>query len=70
MTRAIWETVIEVLIQKSFWLFLIHNLNTAWPTKISMSCFSSLDNLLQDAYIIFSPKNVLIIFNEIEHKTF
>ena len=32
---------------------LIHNLKTAWPTKISMSFLSSLNNLPQDAYVIF-----------------
>ena len=32
---------------------LIHNLKTAWSTKISMQFWSSLDNLLYDANIIF-----------------
>ena len=32
---------------------LIHNLKTAWPTKISMPFLSFLGNLLLDACIIF-----------------
>ena len=32
---------------------MIHNLETAWPTQISMPFLSCLDNLLEDAYIIF-----------------
>ena len=31
---------------KQYLTVLIHNLETAWPTKISMPFFSSLDNLL------------------------
>ena len=48
---------------------LIHNLKTAWPTKISMPFLRSLDNLLSDAYIIFQKKNVEIDNFEIAHKT-
>ena len=42
---------------------LIHNLWNAWPTKILMSFFSSLDNLLWYAYYIgfFSPKSCMFI---------
>ena len=46
--------------------FWINNSRTAWPTLILMLFLSSLDNLLQDAHIIFH-KDVGNF--EIEHKT-
>ena len=45
---------------------LINNLRAAWSTSILMQFFSSLDNLLLDAYVIFQ-KGVNDF--EIEHKT-
>ena len=46
--------------------FLIHNVRTAWPTKISIPFLSSLANLLKDACNIFQK----IVDNfEIAHKT-
>ena len=44
----------------------INNSRTPWPSQILMLFLSSLDNLLQDAYIIFQ-KGVGNF--EIEHKT-
>ena len=46
-------------------LFSINNSKTAWPTLILMLFLSSLDNLLEDAYIIFQKD---IDNFEIEHK--
>ena len=43
----------------------MHNLKTAWSTKISMQFLSSMVNLLQDAYIIFQEG---VDNFEIEHK--
>ena len=37
---------------KQYFDCFIYNLKTDWPTKILMSFLSSLDNLLEDAYII------------------
>ena len=51
---------------KQYFDYLIHNLKTTGPTKISIPFFNFLDNLLEDAYII-SRKGVDDF--EIEHKT-
>ena len=59
------KAVLELLINNILTV-LIHNLKIAWPTKMSMPFLSSLDNLLEDAYIIF--ENGVDNF-EIEHKT-
>ena len=48
--------VLALLIKIIFLTVLIHNLKTAWPTKIAMPFLCSLDSLLQDAYIIFSKR--------------
>ena len=45
---------------------LINNSSTAWPTSILMQFLSSLDNLLQDAYIILQEG---VDNFEVEHKT-
>ena len=45
--------------QNSQNIVLINKSRTAWPTQILMLFLSSLDNLLQDTYIIF--QNVLKI---------
>ena len=50
--------------QNALW---ICNSRTAWPTSILMLFLSSLDNLLQDACIIFFFKKSVNDF-EIEHK--
>ena len=47
-------------------LFSINNSKSAWPTLILMLFLSSLDNLLEDAYIIFQKD---VDNFEIEHKT-
>ena len=39
--------------QNSQNIVLINNSRTAWPTNMLLPFLSSLDNLLQDAYIIF-----------------
>ena len=39
--------------QNSQNVVLINNSRTAWPTYMLILFLSSLDNLLQDAYIIF-----------------
>ena len=44
----------------------INNSNTAWPTLILMLFLSSLENLLQDVYIVFLKH---VDDFEIEHKT-
>ena len=45
---------------------LIHNLQTGWPTKISMPFLSFLDNLLLDTCIIWRKS---VDNFEIAHKT-
>ena len=43
------QAVLELLIQNEHFdcfVFLIYNLKTAWPTKISMPFLSSLNNFL------------------------
>ena len=48
-------------------IVLINNSRTAWPTYILMLFLRSLENLLNDAYIIFQ-KGVNNF--EIEHRTY
>ena len=55
-----------VIDKKHYFDFLIHNLRSAWLTKVSIPFLNSLHNLLYDAFIIFQQ----IVKNfEIAHKT-
>ena len=38
------QVALELLIQTNSLTVLIYNLKTAWPTKISLPCLSSLNN--------------------------
>ena len=60
------QAVLELLVQNNISAVLIYNLKTTWPTNISMPFMSSLNNLLQDAYLIFHK---VVDYFEIEHKT-
>ena len=62
-----WGQVISDVIDQNIILtVLIHNLKTAWPTKILMPFLSPLDNLIWDACIIFRKG---VDNFEIAHKT-
>ena len=58
---------LELLIKNNIMTILIHKLKTACPTKISMPFLNSLDNLLQNAYIIFQKS---VDNFEMEHITY
>ena len=60
------QEVFKLQIKTVKMLVWINNSRTDWPTLILMPFFSFLDNLLQDAYIIFQQD---VDNFEIEHKT-
>ena len=61
------QAVLQLLIKTIFFTFLIYNLKTAWPTKISMPFLSSLANLLSVACSIFQQKVLIFLRSHTKH---